>query len=281
MNLLPFVISFLLILVIGSTAFFASLRGTLLEKKTILAKHHGLLLLISEEANKKYKETKSTIPTPFGKEKKKKRKEKGKFPDLRRSQQHFTDGKFNLWPLITSDTTPESKLFYEKAVNLIEILYREADFYQIAKDPNLARKIVNNMCGRGATTFHELFPDDPALAKVYYKMVQGTNTGYPALEDYFKIDPGNKKIQFRYATAEVLKAVFGDELTHQIIQKEYSKWESDDQPYILKKEELNDLIKPSSSFDVNHLDILFDFQLKKEGIQRAIVDEESKVMAKR
>lgn len=281
MNLLPFVISFLLILALGSAAFFGSLRGTLLEKKTILAKHRGVLLLISEEAKKKFKATKPATPQLFDEGKKKKEKKKGKFPDHRKSQQHFTDGKFNLWPLVASEGNSDSKLLYEKAVNLIEILYQKTDFYKAVQDPDLARKIVNGMCGKGATTFHELFPDDPTIGKIYYKMVQGTNTGYPSLEDYFKIDPGNKKIQFRYATAEVLEAILGEDLMHQVLQKEHSKWATDDLPYILKKDELKKLVESSNLFDVNQLEVVFDFDLKKEGIQCAIVDEDSKIMAKR
>ena len=66
-----------------------------------------------------------------------------------------------------------------------------------------------------------------------------------------------------------------------MIQKEQYKMTTDDLPYILKKDELKKLVESSNLFDVNQLEVVFDFDLKKEGIQCAIVDEDSKIMAKR
>ena len=283
MNLLPFVISFLLILMIGSSTLFTSLSSTGLEKKIIFTKHEALLSLITTEAQKRYKHTKIREEPKKDKSarKREKRESQTQFPDHRKKRNYLSDGKLNLWRVISDENNPESKLFYEKAIRLIEILYQATDFYQAANDPELARKIVNGMCKKNSSTLQELYPGDPVLDAVYYKMLKGTNTGYPALEEYFKIDPRSKKIKFRYASPEMLKAVLGHDLADKILQQEKSKWEQKRLPYILNKEELQELVKFSQIFDINHLEVFFDFTLKKNGTIEACVHESSHVMAKR
>ncbi len=52
--------------------------------------------------------------------------------------------------------------------------------------------------------FSELFPNGP-LADIYYKMLKGTNTGYPALEEYFKIEKTEKKPPINWAYASTVR----------------------------------------------------------------------------
>ncbi len=55
MSFLPFVLSFLLILVLGSSLLLTSFRSLAIEKKVILGANHAKLLLISKQADKDFK----------------------------------------------------------------------------------------------------------------------------------------------------------------------------------------------------------------------------------
>jgi hypothetical protein len=280
MSFLPFVLSFLLILVLGSSMLFTSFRSTAREKAMILAKKNAHLVLISEQAKKEFKKTQPRDDSGKS-EKESKDDESAKFVEHRNDRSGMDDSKFNLWPLLHQRDPALADFLQDRAAKLIEILYKDADFY----NPHLAQQIIGEIAGKDASNFLELFPEDEKLAAIFYKMVKGTNTGYPALDEYFKIESKveDGKIQFRYASTPVLRAIFGEDLTYKILALERVNWEKNHHTKILTKEQLTQLIKSHGSkvFDVNHLDLIFTFNHKKDGIPHAQVDDKIKVMAKR
>jgi hypothetical protein len=136
------------------------------------------------------------------------------------------------------------------------------------------------MRGREAASLLELFPKDEELAAIYYKMIKGTNTGYPSLEEYFKIDNAGGKglIQFRFASTLVLQAIFGEVLTYKILAAERAKWDVNHRKKTLTKDELRKLIQSSRDFDINQLDLIFSFGQATD-VPHAHVDKDLKVMA--
>lgn len=281
MSFLPFVLSFLLILVLGSSLLFNSFRSTAIEKTVILAQKNAKLCLISEQAAIEYKKLKKR-KTPG--EKKPKAKNPAKviaYPDIRNKRHGLDSSKFNLWPLFNKENNTPSVALYKSAIRLIQILYQDADFYKAEHDPDLARKIIDEMVSKKGEDFSQLFPTNE-LATIYYKMLKGTNTGYPSLEEYFKIEKTtNPPINWAYATTPILQAALGEAATHRVLAAEKASWEKDHHKKILTEEDLRALLQKHSNtdFDINNLKTFFCFDRREKGLPHLYIEEKSKVVA--
>lgn len=297
MSFLPFVLSFLLILVLGSSMLLTSFRSLLIEKTVILGASSAKLTLISKQADKDFKKiANKKIPSESKKESKdtsisaseeKKQKVKDKPPvykEKRSKRYGLESSKINLWPLLKGDDNSLSDALYKTTIKLFQILYQDADFYKDARDPLLAKNVVDVILKKKGEDFSELFPEGP-LADIYYKMLRGTNTGYPALQEYFKIEKIDKKppINWAYASIPVLRAVLGEETTKRILAAEKANWEKNHRKRVLTKEELKTLLQthPSSDFDINRLETVFSFDRRGKGLPHVYIEEKSKVMATR
>ena len=299
MSFLPFVLSFLLILVLGSSMLLTSFRSLLIEKTIILGANSAKLTLISKQADKDFKKiaNKKISPEPkkepnetlqsisTSEEKKQKVKDKSPIYKEKRSKRYSLESsKINLWPLLKQDDIAVSDALYKTTIKLLQILYQDADFYKKARDPHLAENVVHAMLKKKGEDFLELFPEGP-LADIYYKMLPGTNTGYPALQEYFKIEKIDKKppINWAYASIPVLQAVLGEETTKRILAAEKANWEKNHRKRVLTKEQLKTFLQthPSPDFDINRLETLFSFDRRAKGLPHAYTEEKSKVMATR
>jgi hypothetical protein len=295
MSFLPFVLSFLLILVLGSSMLLTSFRSLAIEKKVILSANNAKLILISKQADKEFKKIAHKKPSTESKladgmQPPEERKAKNKpsrppaYKEKRDKRYGFESSKINLWPLLKGDDAALSDALYKSTIKLLQILYQDADFYKAARDPDLAQKIVQAMLEKKKEDFSELFPKGP-LANIYYKMLKGTNTGYPALEEYFKIEKNGKTppINWAYASIPVLQAVLGEETTQRILAAEKASWEKNHRKRILTKEQLRALLQahPTPHFDINRLETVFCFDRKGKGLPHVYIEEKSKVMATR
>ncbi len=288
MSFLPFVLSFLLILILGSSLLFNSFRSTTIEKTVILAHHNAKLCLISKQAIEGYKSLQKNKPAPEGKVGietilKEKSDKIPVYKDKRNRRAGLEASKFNLWPLFKGETNASSLAIYKGAIRLIQILYQDADFYKAAHDPDLARKIIDEMLAKKGEDFSQLFPKNE-LAGIYYKMLKGTNTGYPSLEEYFKIQKSEgPPIKWAYATTPILRAILGDAATSRILAAEKASWEANHRKRILTKEALQTLLQNHTNpdFDINQLDTIFCFDRKGRGISHNYIEKKSKVMATR
>lgn len=285
MSFLPFVLSFLLLLVIGSSFLFTSFRSTSLEKTVILAQNRAKLGLISKQAEADYKEIQpnkkdgklnDSHSTP--REPKEKKDKIPVYKDKRNKRCGLDSSKFNLWPLLNNKS---SSYLYDSAIRLIQILYQDADFYKNERDPKLAEKILKEMTSQKGEDLFQLFPS-ATLSNIYYKMLKGTNTGYPPLGEYFKIEKSeNAPIQWCYATTPILRAVLGDEATNRILAAEKAAWEENHRKRILPKETLRELLLKHTNpdFDINQLETIFWFKNDKKGVPHTYVEKQNKVMA--
>lgn len=165
MSFLPFVISFLLILVVGGSLMLQSFRSTAVEKTIILSRNQAHLNLRSEQAHKEFKalqakakkqENNSKVPQQtVSTQKEAKAKE---FVQKRNLRQNIDSSKLNLWPLIHEPDSVASKVLYKKVIKLIEMLYGETDFYKSTHNPGLATALIDQMLGKNRTLFSSFFP---------------------------------------------------------------------------------------------------------------------------
>ncbi len=283
MSFLPFVLSFLLLMVIGSSFLFTSFRSTSLEKTVILAHNRAKLGLVSKQAEADYKISqpkKSDKDKNNPKEPKEKNGKVSVYKDKRNKRCGLESSKFNLWPLFKEGSS--SIYLYRSAIRLIQILYQDADFYKNAPDPHLAKKILDEMISKKGEDLSQLFSQNQELAKMYYKMLRGTNTGFPPLGEYFKIEKSEKApIQWCYATTPLLRAVLGDDATNRILAAEKAAWEENHRKRILPKETLRELLKkhPNPDFDINQLETIFWFENSNKGTPHTYIEKQIKVMA--
>lgn len=278
MSFLPFVLSFLLLLVIGSSFLFSSFRSTSLERMVILSQKKAHLLLISEQAIADYKST-IVRKKPEDSKPKETKVKPAIYKDRRNKRQGYEASKFNLWPLLSDKDKTASVHFYNSAIRLIQILYQDADFYKKAHDPDLAKKIVDQMILKKGDDFLKLFPKDEHLAQVYYKMLKGSNTGYPPLGEYFKIEKTDlPPLRWPYATTPVLQAVFGEETTLQILAAEKAAWEENHREWTLSEDKLRKLLQ-NSNFDNTLLKAFFSFNRHDKGLPHTYVESKTNIMA--
>ncbi len=281
MSFLPFVLSFLLILVLGSSLLFNSFRSTSLEKTVILGTRNAKLDLISEQHKSSLRSQEKTGIKKPKEAKQIEKAAKGKaYKDRRNRRNNLHTSKLNLWPLFNEKDMELFNIVYESTIKLIENLYKKEDFYK----EGLAKRIVDEMSKKKGEALSELFPEDKELAAVYYKMLKGTNTGYPSLEEYLKIEKTDKPpVIWRYASAPVLEAVFGKETKDRILAQEKAFWEENHFKGFLNQENLRALLRNSHpDLEINKLETVFSFDMKlKKGMARAHVEKKSKVMATR
>jgi len=249
----------------------------------ILAQNRAKLGLISKQAESDYKTSQARKSEKDKNDPKEPKEKNGKVPvykDKRNKRCGLESSKFNLWPLLNN--TNSSSRLYDSAIRLIQILYQDADFYKEAKDPGLAKKILAEMTSKKGEDLSQLFSDKQELAKIYYKMLKGTNTGYPPLGEYFKIEKSNDPpIQWSYATTPILRAVLGDDATNRVLAAEKAAWEENHRTRVLPKETLRELLQKHTNpdFDISQLETIFWFNKRDKGSPHTYVEKQNKVMA--
>lgn len=252
----------------------------------ILAHNRAKLGLISKQAEADYKKSQVRKENKKNNNDKKSTKEKtDKIPvykDKRNRRCGLDSSKFNLWPLLKDTDMNKHMVLKKSAVRLIRILYQDADFYKNERDPQLAEKILKEMLSQKGEDLSQLFSENQELANIYYKMLKGSNTGYPPLGEYFKIEKSdNAPIRWCYATTPILRAVLGDEATNRILAAEKAAWEENHHTRVLPEETLREFLKNHTNpdFDINQLKTIFWFNKKDKGSPHTYVEKQNKVMA--
>lgn len=292
MNFLPFIFSFLLILVLGNSILFSSFRSCQRLSTILLSQQKAYLELLSVQSHLKYQENKklskknrapsnysSVVYSSSNESYNLKPTSKKISPKASRLETNgVSSSKFNLWTLWEQKNLHFYQIVYQKAVALLELLYQDYEFYRDANDPHLAKKILDNLLSQPrpknlGTAFLE-----PPLTEIYIKMLKGTASSYSSLEEYFKIEKpltlDQAPIHFRYASIKVLQAVFGENLTTQILNKEKEKWENNHFQHILTEAELKNLIKESNTgFNIEEIRYLFSFTFKEKGLPQFYTDD--------
>ncbi len=267
MNFLPFVFTLLLLLTFISSFLFSSVMGTARENKVILSQRHAYLKLLSNQHHQLYKSMKkkaikATNPPPPPNPVDKTPKEVDKKP--RSSTEGYEKSKLNLIMMLSSDQPQVQKTLEETAIRLIDILYSPYKFYNETPVKDIARTIVKQIIKDKIECFEELRFDNIEMNKIYYKMLKGTNTSYPALSEYFSLNKQIKSaIYFRYASKPVLRALLGDGLAKSVFDAELKNWEKNKLRKVLPKEDFIALTKndPQALIKAE----ILDFSTKHKG----------------
>ena len=172
--------------------------------------------------------------------------------------------KFNLSPLYKDPVDP---LYQEVAKTLLRNLYNLDPLEELIRP------------SEKPTTLVEIY--STCTNPIFYKLFKGTATGYLPLEDYFTLsdDKKAKPLSFRKASAPVLTAVFGPEITAAIFEAEKKKWEKDHRKLSLTKEELIALIndKFMGKFDTSAIDKFFHFTHDKSPVKNITAENGIKI----
>ncbi len=250
MNFLPFVFTFLILLSLLSSFLFSSAFRIARESSFIQAQHQAYLALLSTQAEKSFPKREKK-PKKSG-EKRLPKKPASVPVTKSKPPRSFHDGckesKINL-------SFANNRDFVEKTtIELIKRLYGPCDFYKSSGVKDAAYLIVKELMKEKIESLEELKFDNPKLDEVYYKMLIGTNTGYPSLNEYVRFgEKTDHPIHFHHAPKEVLQAVLGEELAQTVFKKESAK--------VLKREVFEQVAYPKLSLEL--INDVFIFSNKK------------------
>lgn len=280
MNLLPFVFTFLMLLTLISSFLFSSVMGTARESTIILAKHQAYLTLLSNQHDDRFKSLEKKKPkknppddpevkTAKTETKKKEKKTQENAP--RAIQDGCEKSKFNLISLVQGHKSDAHTVLEQIAAALIENLYGSCSFYK----KGAAQTIVKQMIQSKIESLEELQMHNPELNHIYYKMLKGTSTGFPALSEYFSLSKEAKApIYFRFASKPVLQAALGESFAQMVFDAELKNWQKNKKCKAMTKEEFLALAKEKNTLLIP---ALFDFDNKHKGLGQ--VHHEDKIRA--
>lgn len=248
MNILPLIFTFLIILSCIAFTFLREVKSVFLVENSLNGFNRAERVVNNAIVQKAYRNIKGeAIAKKESNSKKGKKKDKG-YVSKRSSYPPLDSSKFNLGPLVHHEGELRLHPLYEMLAEFFRLLYKDRLF---AKMPN-AEKIEYRMTEaliKKARKFPEienlaeLYPDDPMLAKVFYKMLKGTNQydrkqGIPPLADFISLNKEKTSASLSFASPILLEAFFGDEIAEQILQEEKKKWEDTNKYYYFSKEDL-------------------------------------------
>lgn len=252
MNFLPFVVTFLLLLVLISSSLFSSIMRTARESRVILVEHQAYLKLLSQQNMDSFKPKKTNSPARSSHASK-----KGERPEPRSILDGCPQSKLNVFSMIHGNHPQRTHTLAQISIKLIENLYGSCDFYRSSPLKDIAHTIVHQMIDQKIHTLEELKIDNEKLGLIYYKMLKGTNTGYPSLTEYLCLNSKKPSpIYFRYATKPVLRATLGETVATHLFDLEKERWQKNKLYQALLKEEFMPFINtqlPTLTLDI------FDF----------------------
>jgi hypothetical protein len=228
MNILPFILSFLLLMSLLVGSMLKEMKGLAIGKKVVETKMHEDQNLQDEIAVQEYNDKSEKVTTPPIKKdlKKPKQERQNNKPISRRSYYCSTQwAKFQLRSLLDKPESAQGLPAYNVAIRLIDNLYGHTKFWKEAGDPKLAHKIIDTLIKESDENLIVRFARDPKLEKIFRLMLAGTNSydvknnkGYPPFLDFFSLEKNgkNKAIAFVYASYPVLQAAIGEKLVEKL-----------------------------------------------------------------
>ena len=150
-------------------------------------------------------------------EEKKEKKEKvlKNYSSMRSYFPPLENSKFNLRPLIKEQGTLKLHPLYEPLANLVRVLYEGKLF---KKSEGVEYKLLDEVLKKAqkfpeTQNLAELYPEDPALRKIFYKMLKGTNQysrekGIAPLGNFLFLGKEEKALFLSFSSPEILEALF-------------------------------------------------------------------------
>lgn len=247
MNILPFVFTFLLIFASLSITFFKEVKSCTLTESTLEGYSRTKRVVSNTLIKKAYQKIKSDPAVK--KEAAKTRKahyvsKRSFFPPL-------DNAKFNLAALVKEPTDAKLHPLYEVLARLLRILYQERVFSK-EKEEKIEYRLMDVILKKArqisdVESLSELYPDDPMLKRIYYKLLRGTNQysrteGIAPLSDFVKFDTEAKAASLAFASPVLLEALFDADAAVKIVEEERKQWDETQKYYFFSKEDLQKLL---------------------------------------
>lgn len=242
MNILPLVLSFLLVLALTSFSLLKERQATRIESEGYRLHMQQMRSFRNEKAKLLYdqlftkkprtpppKPTEPKAPPSFVKEKTKEQEE-----EMKQKRKRMRTGPPSLFNLASLLDNPPPEL--EKiALTLLTSLYGHLPSFQ--ENADLPKELLHHLL----ETYREKKPlsslatllEEPSFYhEILYKMMKGTRlydlakkTGYPPLEEFFSFYPEDKcAILFHFASLPLLEALLGKEALPTLHELELEQW---------------------------------------------------------
>lgn len=299
MNILPLVLSLILVLSFSSVSLLNERRATQIETKSFLGHMETIRQARNAQEEDLFRgwaraiaseDPESAIPLSSLAKTPRTQEELAQYATWCTLRRSCSYSQLNLAPLKECFDQRIQKI----ALTLIDNLYGHALFYQEAKKKThkLPEEILALILKTDSEDFISLIEENSPHLETLYKMVKGTNTydlkikqGYPPLEDFFCYDKGQKSLfRLHFASPSLLEVIFGEEIPTLIAAKEKEKWlEHTPRPFV-SEQELNDLILKENTVE-NPLTLLAPYiDYTHQPPQRTalyIIDNKTKIRLKR
>jgi len=267
MNLLPFVISVILIVSLITATLMRSQQQIVQESKTVRGRLQAEWDLRSLASRKTFDACEAESKFPPKKESSAPLKEKTLSGRLWKCTSK--QAKLNISKFIDGS----ADYLYEPAAALLRALYEGKPFWE----PRAEYAILDALRANKDQPLWQLKPQ-----KIFYQIVQGTNTydekkGVAPLLDYFILDDkASHPLFFKKASIPVLRALFGKPAADAICSEEKRL------NCRLTEKELRSLLeRVKTSFDLNNLSNTASFSSNKPDLQAVVTHDGTETTARR
>lgn len=250
MNILPMAIAFLIIFSCVAFTFLREIKSFSLMETTFHGYNRTEMSVNNKIAQRTYRKIQGESLNPS--QRQTGNASKGEYVSRRSLFPPLENSKFNLSPLIKLETDLKLSPLYEPLAELLRTLYKTNLFSKEKNADKLEYRLIEEMVKKARKVgevedVSELHPEDPALRKVFYKMLQGTNqydrkTGIPPLRDFLTLGKGDKTVALSFASPLLLEALFGPEISQEILDVEREKAGNSNNYYYFSKEDLESLL---------------------------------------
>ncbi len=250
MNILPLVFSFLIIFSCLCFTFLKEVNSLTLIELTLEGYNHTEKAIKNALVKKAYHKIKEDLP--LGSSNGATQKTGRLFHSKRVQFPPQETSKFYLRALAKSEMPLSEHPLYEPLSELLRCLSQKTVFDKYPDKKDIEYKLIEALVKKAqkfpsAKELSYLYPEDPELQKIYYKIVKGTNSytqeaGIPPLAHFLSLENSDKAAFLSLASPLVLKAFFGTEGAEKILSTEKIHFETDQKYYFFSKEDLETLL---------------------------------------
>ncbi len=241
MNILPLVLAFIIIFSCLGVSFLREIKSYFLVETSLAGYNRAERVVSNTAVQREYKKTKGESLNKKGESSPAKKpvstaSRRTLFPPMEVS-------KLNLEPLAKEEGNPSLHPLYEPCARLLRALYGKKILSEEKSEYQLLGELLKKARAKPDADLAELYPDDPKLKKMYYRMLKGTNQygnerGIPPLTDFFYLDKEGKAVWTGFASPLLLEALFDEEMAAAILAFEQTESEKSGNPYTISKEDL-------------------------------------------
>ena len=241
MNILPLVLTFIIIFACLGTSFLREIKSYFLVESSLVGYNRAERVVSNTTLQREYKKTKGESLNKKGESSSEKNptstaSRRTLFPPMEVS-------KINLGALAKEEGTLSLHPLYESCARLLRALYKPKILSEEKLEYRLLDELLKKARAKPDADLAELYPDDPKLKKIYYRMLKGTNQygqgkGVPPITDFFYLDKEEKAVWTGFASPLLLEALFDKEIAAAIVAFEQAESEKTDKPHVISKEEL-------------------------------------------